>query len=92
MHNNLVASKVSEDRAVENYIKAVGKGLMKIMSKMGISTYMSYCGAQIFEAVGLSEEIVGTYFRGTSSVWEVGIFELAEEMISCIMTLLRSRK
>ena len=59
LHNsNLVAPKLVEDRAVENYIKAVGKGLMKIMSKMGISTYMSYCGAQIFEAVGLSEEIV----------------------------------
>ena len=62
-HNSdLVASQVGEDRAVENYIRAVGKGLMKIMSKMGISTYMSYCGAQIFEAVGLSEEIVKTYF------------------------------
>ena len=73
---------MDEDRAVENYIRAVGKGLMKIMSKMGISTYMSYCGAQIFEAVGLSEEIVKTYFRGTSSaVGGVGIFELAEEMI-----------
>ena len=82
-HNSdLVASQVGEDRAIENYIRAVGKGLMKIMSKMGISTYMSYCGAQIFEAVGLSEEIVRTYFRGTSSaVGGVGIFELAEEMI-----------
>ena len=58
-HNSdLFASQVGEDRAVENYIRAVGKGLMKIMSKMGISTYMSYCGAQIFEAVGLSKRLL----------------------------------
>ena len=55
--SNLVASQVGEDRAVENYIKAVGKGLMKIMSKMGISTYV-YCGTN-FQAVGLSEELLG---------------------------------
>ncbi|NGR06860.1 glutamate synthase subunit alpha [bacterium SGD-2] len=70
------------DKAVANYIKAVGKGLNKVMSKMGISTYMSYTGAQIFEAVGLSSELVEKYFTGTSSHIEgVGIFEIAEEAL-----------
>ena len=73
---------LNEKRAVANYIQAIGKGLMKIMSKMGISTYMSYCGAQIFEGVGLSQETVDKYFCGTSTaVGGVGIFEIAEEMI-----------
>ncbi len=65
-----------------NYIKAVGKGLMKVMSKMGISTYMSYCGAQIFEAVGLNKSLVDKYFKGTSSNVEgIGVFEVAEEAL-----------
>ncbi len=69
-------------KAVYNYVKAIGKGLSKIMSKMGISTYMSYCGAQIFEAVGLSRELVDGYFPGTSTqVGGIGIFEVAEESI-----------
>ncbi|NCZ29411.1 MAG: glutamate synthase subunit alpha, partial [Betaproteobacteria bacterium] len=69
-------------KAIKNYIKALGKGLMKVMSKMGISTYMSYCGAQIFEAVGLSTEFVDQYFTGTpSNVGGAGIFEIAEEAI-----------
>ena len=45
---------LSADKAIYNYIKAIGKGLSKIMSKMGVSTYMSYCGAQLFEAIGLN--------------------------------------
>ena len=45
---------LDDDEVVERYIKAVGKGILKVMSKMGISTYQSYCGAQIFDAVGLS--------------------------------------
>ena len=70
------------DKAVKNYIKAVGKGLMKVMSKMGISTYMSYTGAQIFEAVGLSSSLVEKYFTGTTSTVEgIGVFEVAEEAI-----------
>ncbi len=70
------------DKAVYNYIKAIGKGLSKIMSKMGISTYMSYCGAQIFEAVGLSKELVDGYFPGTSTqVGGIGVFEVMEETI-----------
>ncbi|OZI40368.1 glutamate synthase subunit alpha [Bordetella genomosp. 1] len=70
------------DKAVKNYIKAVGKGLNKVMSKMGISTYMSYCGAQIFEAVGLQRTLVDKYFTGTTSNIEgIGIFQVAEEAL-----------
>ncbi|MBI1732305.1 MAG: glutamate synthase subunit alpha [Gammaproteobacteria bacterium] len=69
-------------KACKNYIKAIGKGLKKVMSKMGISTYMGYTGAQVFEAVGLSRAIVDRYFTGTTSTVEgVGIFELADEAI-----------
>ena len=73
---------LSADKAVYNYIKAVGKGLSKIMSKMGVSTYMSYCGAQLFEAIGLEKTMVEKYFRGTASqVGGIGVFEVAEEAI-----------
>ncbi|MCC7059516.1 MAG: glutamate synthase subunit alpha, partial [Burkholderiaceae bacterium] len=73
---------IGPDQAVKNYIKAIGKGLMKVMSKMGISTYMSYCGAQIFEAIGLSRPLVDQYFTGTpSNIGGIGIFEVAEEAI-----------
>ena len=69
-------------KAIKNYVKAVGKGLKKVMSKMGISTYMSYTGAQIFEAVGLSRNLVDKYFNGTASkVSGIGILELAEETL-----------
>jgi glutamate synthase (NADPH/NADH) large chain len=60
-----LAEEVSRDEAVKRYIKAVGKGLLKVMSKMGISTYQSYCGAQIFDAVGLRQSFVDRYFTGT---------------------------
>jgi glutamate synthase (NADPH/NADH) large chain len=67
-------------KAIKNYVKAVGKGLKKVMSKMGISTYMSYTGAQIFEAVGLKRELIDRYFTGTSSAIEgIGLAEVAEE-------------
>jgi glutamate synthase (NADPH) large chain len=70
------------DKAIKNYIKAIGKGLQKVMSKMGISTYMSYCGAQIFEAVGLAADLIEHYFRGTASnVGGVGLFEVMEEAV-----------
>ena len=73
---------LSSEKAIKNYIKAVGKGLNKVMSKMGISTYMSYCGAQIFEAIGLNHELIDKYFAGTASKVEgIGIFEVAEEAI-----------
>ncbi len=73
---------LSADKAVANYVKAIGKGLSKIMSKMGVSTYMSYCGAQLFEAIGLEKAMVEKYFRGTASqVGGIGIFAVAEEAI-----------
>jgi len=71
-----------ESRAIKYYVKAIGKGLRKVMSKMGISTYMSYTGAQIFEAVGLKRAVVDKYFTGTaSSVEGIGVFGIAEEAI-----------
>jgi glutamate synthase (NADPH/NADH) large chain len=74
--------EMSAEKAIANFTKAVGKGLLKVMSKMGISTYMSYCGAQIFEAVGLNKSLVDKYFRGTSSTVEgIGLFEVAEEAL-----------
>ncbi|HEU5293204.1 MAG TPA: glutamate synthase-related protein, partial [Burkholderiaceae bacterium] len=74
--------ELSPEKAITNYIKAIGKGLSKVMSKMGISTYMSYCGAQIFEAIGLSKAFVDKYFRGTASQVEgIGVFEVAEESL-----------
>ncbi|MGA1271111.1 MAG: glutamate synthase-related protein, partial [Burkholderiaceae bacterium] len=64
------------------FMTALVKGLMKVMSKMVFSTYMSYCGAQIFEAIGLSQTVINQYFTGTpSNVGGVGIFEIAEEAI-----------
>lgn len=70
------------EKAVKNFIKAIGKGLNKVMSKMGISTYMSYTGAQIFEAVGLQSSLVNKYFTGTASNIEgIGIFQVAEEAL-----------
>jgi len=73
---------ITPDTAIHNYIKAIDKGLQKVMSKMGISTYMSYTGAQIFEAVGLNGDLVDKYFTGTSSNIEgIGLFEVAEEAL-----------
>jgi len=81
MHAELPGN-LSAEKAIYNYIKALGKGLSKIMSKMGISTYMSYCGAQIFEAIGLKADFVEKYFRGTpTQVGGIGVFEVAEEAI-----------
>ncbi|WP_395667395.1 glutamate synthase-related protein [Rhodoferax sp.] len=81
MHKDL-AGDLSAEKAIYNYIKAIGKGLSKIMSKMGVSTYMSYCGAQLFEAIGLSSVTVQQYFTGTPSRVEgIGVFEIAEESI-----------
>jgi len=73
---------LSADKAIYNYVKAIGKGLSKIMSKMGVSTYMSYCGAQLFEAIGINKDTIDKYFTGTASRVEgIGIFEIAEEGI-----------
>jgi glutamate synthase (NADPH/NADH) large chain len=74
--------KLDDKEVVKRYIKSVGKGIMKVMSKMGISTYQSYCGAQIFDAIGLSSEFVATYFTGTHTRIEgVGLAEVAEETV-----------
>ena len=73
---------LSAEKAIYNYIKAVGKGLSKIMSKMGVSTYMSYCGSQLFEAIGLNTQTTEKYFTGTPSrVQGIGVFEIAEEAL-----------
>ena len=72
------ASKINEAHSL--YIKAINKGILKVMSKMGISTYQSYCGAQIFDAVGLSAEFVDAYFTGTATKVEgVGIEQIEAE-------------
>lgn len=81
LHHSL-PGQLSAEKAIYNYIKAIGKGLSKIMSKMGVSTYMSYCGAQLFEAIGLEPNFVQKYFRGTASqVGGIGVFEVAEEAL-----------
>ncbi|MBI2747213.1 MAG: glutamate synthase subunit alpha [Burkholderiales bacterium] len=81
MHQDLPGD-LSADKAIYNYIKAIGKGLSKIMSKMGVSTYMSYCGAQLFEAIGINDATIEKYFTGTPSrVGGIGVFEMAEEAI-----------
>jgi len=70
------------EEAQKRYIKAVGKGLLKVMSKMGISTFQSYCGAQIFDAVGLNSGFVAEYFTGTQTMVEgIGLGEIAREAV-----------
>lgn len=70
------------DKALDGYIKAVYKGVVKVMAKMGISTIKSYCGAQIFEAVGLNQDLIDTYFTWTASrVGGIGLEEVAQEAL-----------
>jgi len=72
--------EVAAEESAKRFVKAICKGLYKVMSKMGISTYQSYCGAQIFEAVGLNAEFVQKYFTGTSSnIQGIGLYEVAVE-------------
>lgn len=74
--------EVDEDEIVHRYIKAIDKGLLKVMSKMGISTYQSYCGAQIFDAVGLRSDFVNRDFFGTATMIEgIGMDEVAAETV-----------
>src|ERR1700693_2760436 len=74
--------ELTAEEAVKRYIKATDKGILKVMSKMGISTYQSYCGAQIFDAVGLRSDFVVKYFTGTKSQVEgVGLEEIARETV-----------
>ncbi len=75
-------SATDAKEAHKKFVKAIGKGLYKVMSKMGISTYQSYCGAQIFEAVGLNSSFVDQYFAGTATNIEgIGLNEVAEESL-----------
>ncbi|WP_426126725.1 glutamate synthase large subunit [Pararhizobium sp. PWRC1-1] len=72
--------EVDGSEVVYRYIKAVGKGILKVMSKMGISTYQSYCGGQIFDAIGLNSELIDRYFFGTATQIEgIGLDEIARE-------------
>ncbi len=74
---------VSARRALQNYVRAVAKGVLKTMSKMGISTAASYTGAQVFEAVGLSSEVVDSYFTGTVTQLEgIGLETIATEALA----------
>ena len=74
--------KIDDKEIIKRYIKSIDKGLLKVMSKMGISTYQSYCGAQIFDAVGLKSDFVAKYFTGTATRIEgVGLSEIAEEAV-----------
>ncbi|MCK5718177.1 MAG: glutamate synthase subunit alpha, partial [Thiomargarita sp.] len=74
--------ELSEKDIQTRYIKAIDKGILKVMSKMGISTYQSYCGAQIFDAVGLSDELLNQYFTGTQCKTSgIGLAEIAEETL-----------
>ncbi|OCJ02704.1 glutamate synthase subunit alpha [Rhizobium sp. AC44/96] len=74
--------EVDASEVVYRYIKAVGKGILKVMSKMGISTYQSYCGGQIFDAIGLQQELVDKYFFGTATMIEgVDLTAIAEETV-----------
>ncbi len=73
---------VDDEKAVANYVKAVNKGIVKIISKMGISTVQSYCGAQIFEAIGLGQDLVDRYFTWTPSrIGGIGLNVVAEEVL-----------
>ncbi len=75
-------SEIAE-KAIHKYVKAIEKGVLKVMSKMGISTAQSYCGAQIFEAIGLSDDIIDQYFTGTPSrVGGIGMDVIAEEVLA----------
>src|SRR5712672_951888 len=74
--------RLDEKEIVKRFIKSIDKGILKVMSKMGISTYQSYCGAQIFDAVGLKSDFVAEYFTGTATRIEgVGLQQIAEECV-----------
>src|SRR5665213_8740 len=80
--NAELPGKLDKKEILKRYIKAIDKGLLKVMSKMGISTYQSYCGAQIFDAIGLKAEFVNKYFTGTATRIEgVGLAQIAEEAV-----------
>jgi glutamate synthase (NADPH/NADH) large chain len=73
---------LTREQGHAHFVKASGKGLRKVMSKMGISTYQSYCGAQIFDAIGLAQSFIDAYFTGTAtSIEGIGLDEVAEETV-----------
>ncbi|MBU6317238.1 MAG: glutamate synthase subunit alpha, partial [Acidobacteria bacterium] len=78
---------IDPHKAVKHYIKAAGKGVLKVMSKMGVSTVASYAGAQIFEAIGLGHDLVDEYFTGTvSRIGGIGLDEVAAEVAARHLT------
>jgi glutamate synthase (NADPH) large chain len=82
--NQMLRHKAQSEspKAVQNFIKAINKGMLKVFSKMGISTIQSYHGAQIFEALGLNKEVIDTYFAGTPSrIAGIGLAEITEEVL-----------
>ncbi len=81
VENKFLPPGIDYSTVKKNFVKAVGKGLFKIFSKMGISTLQSYCGAQIFEAIGLDSEIINNYFKGTPTKIEGLSLEMLEEEI-----------
>lgn len=81
-HEGKLGEDISSTRAIENYISALDKGLLKVMSKMGISTLRSYRGAQVFEAIGLHPDFINEYFPGTSSrIGGIGCNEVQQEVL-----------
>ena len=82
LHSKKIIKGVTENQAKENFRKAIRKGMLKVFAKMGISTIQSYRGAQIFEAIGLNQELIEEYFFGTPSrIKGMGIKEIAQETI-----------
>jgi len=80
---SILTEPVPGGEVIKRYIKGVNKGILKVMSKMGISTYQSYCGAQIFDAVGLNSKFVDKYFSGTATTIEgAGLAEIAGETVA----------
>jgi glutamate synthase (NADPH/NADH) large chain len=74
---------ISKEESQKRFIKAIDKGILKVMSKMGISTYQSYCGAQIFDAIGLDQSVIDKYFTGThSKIGGVNIDDIAKESVA----------
>ncbi|MEJ7827054.1 MAG: glutamate synthase large subunit, partial [Segetibacter sp.] len=81
--NGTIDAAADADKLKKNYIKAVNEGLLKVFSKMGISTLQSYMGAQIFEIIGLNKDVVNKYFTGaTSRIEGMGLDEIARETLS----------
>ena len=73
---------LSAEQVQKNYIKAIGKGILKVISKMGISTYQSYCGAQIFDAVGFASDFVESFTGTATTIEGVGLREIAQEAVA----------